>query len=205
MRTYLFLGDSITDCNHYFDPEALGFGYVRMIHETLSKAQMPPQIINKGNDGSTVSSVRRVWKNFCTELSPDLITILIGINDLSVIFENQLTLSVALSEFRSRYEALIADIRQTTSCPILLMETFVFPHPAYFASWKSPLAQMNQIISHLAKENNLYFLPLWESLTAAAKTYGYSALTTDGIHLTPQGHELIATRWLTQLQTVLPH
>ena len=31
MKTLLFLGDSITDCNHYFDPENLGYGYVREV------------------------------------------------------------------------------------------------------------------------------------------------------------------------------
>ena len=41
MKNLLFLGDSITDCNHYFDPDNLGYGYVRIISDKLSKTKTP--------------------------------------------------------------------------------------------------------------------------------------------------------------------
>lgn len=205
MAKYLFLGDSITDCNHYFDPESLGFGYVRNIHETLRTAGHSCHIINKGNDGFTVSSVSRLWNNFCKELSPDFITILIGINDLSVILENQLTFSVALSEFQDRYTSLLEQIRQTTSCPILLMEPFIFPHPAEYISWESPLRAMQEKIRTIAQVQQADFLPLSEFLLDAAKLRGYPAITTDGIHLTKVGHRLVAEQWIKHSQTLLPH
>ena len=39
MKTILFLGDSITDCGHSFDPDHLGYGYVRLISEKISDSQ----------------------------------------------------------------------------------------------------------------------------------------------------------------------
>ena len=201
MKTLLFLGDSITDCNHYFDPENLGFGYVRKISEKFKAPDNNYQVLNKGNDGFTVPALRRLWNRSCTNLKPDHITILIGINDLAVIKNAGITPSVGLADFRKHYQELIHEIRTVTDCPILLMEPFLFPHPAEYVTWKSDLRQMNQIICQLSKDNQLTFLPLWEPLLTAAKSVGLSNITTDGIHLTYTGHSLLAKRWLSCIHT----
>ena len=196
MRNILFLGDSITDCNHSFEPENLGYGYVRMISEHLDAENVKYHVLNKGSDGFTVPAVRRLWKRSCLNLQPDFITILIGINDLAVIKNTGITPSVALTEFREQYQALIDDIRVTTDCPILLMEPFIFPQPAEYATWEPELHKMSEVIQSLAFTNHLEFLPLWDELSCAAKTEGYSSLTIDGIHLTTNGHQIISGKWL---------
>ena len=196
MKTLLFLGDSITDCNHYFDPENLGYGYVRMISEQINTPDINYQVLNKGNDGFTVPSVRRLWKRSCLNLKPDFITILIGINDLAVIKNTGITLSVGLAEFREQYQALIDDIRMMTDCSILLMEPFIFPWPAEYTAWEEDLHTLSNLIQKHAVKNTLSFLPLWDELRTTAKSEGYSEITTDGIHLTPNGHKLIANKWL---------
>ena len=202
MGSYLFLGDSITDCNHYFDPENLGYGYVRMIHEALQASGQPYQVINKGNDGFTVSSVRRLWNQFCKDLSPDFITILVGINDLSVILENRLTLSAALSDFQDRYTALLQEIRKTTDCPIVLMEPFIFPYPAVYTAWEAPLRAMRERIQTIAKMHGADFLPLSDLLLEAGQAERYSAITTDGIHLTEAGQRILADLWIKFVRTI---
>ena len=197
MKKLLFLGDSITDCNHYFDPENLGFGYVRMIAEKITPEQNC-QVFNKGNDGFSVPAVRRLWKQNCLGIQPDFITILIGINDLSVIKNTGITPSVGLAQFREQYQALIHEIRVLCDCPILLMEPFIFPYPAEYAAWEEELHQMNSIIQKLAFDNQLSYLPLWENLYKTAKQEGYREITLDGIHLTSTGHAMIAHAWLEQ-------
>ncbi len=195
MKTLLFLGDSITDCNHSFEPENLGFGYVRKISEKLNTSDNGYKFINKGNDGFTVPAVRRLWKHSCLSLKPDYITILIGINDLAVIQNTGITPSVGLTHFRDEYQNLIDDIRLTNDCPILLMEPFLFPQPAEYITWFEELKRMSNIIQSLAEINHLQFLPLWDELISETKKQGISAITTDGIHLTPEGHELLACLW----------
>lgn len=196
MKTMLFLGDSITDCNHYFDPENLGYGYVHMIADKINTPDKNYQVRNYGNDGFTVLAVRRLWKRSCLNLQPDFITILIGINDLAVIKNTGITLSVGLAEFRDQYQELIEDIRTVTDSPILLMEPFIFPHPAEYTLWEPELHKMSALIRNFANRNNLMFLPLWDKLRSAAEVEGYSAITTDGIHLTSYGHQIIARQWL---------
>ena len=196
MKTLLFLGDSITDCNHYFDPENLGYGYVRMIEKQINTPDKNYQVQNFGNDGFTVPALRRLWQRKGLNLKPDFITILIGINDLAVIKNTGITPSVGLAQFREQYYALIEDIRVIADCPILLMEPFIFPHPAEYASWEPELHQMNEFIRQLAFDNGLFFLPLCEDLLSAAKKDGFSEITTDGIHLTAKGHKILADQWI---------
>lgn len=196
MKTLLFLGDSITDCNHYFDPENLGYGYVRMIEKQINTPDKNYQVQNFGNDGFTVPALRRLWQRKGLNLKPDFITILIGINDLAVIKNTGVTPSVGLAQFREQYQALIEDIRLMTDCPILLMEPFIFPHPAEYASWEPELHQMNKLIRQLAFDNGLFFLPLWEDLLSTAQKEGFSEITTDGIHLTAEGHKILADQWI---------
>lgn len=196
MHTLLFLGDSITDCNHNFEPDNLGVGYVRRISEKINAPDSSYQVLNKGNDGFTISALSRLWNRSCQNLQPDFITILIGINDLAVMKNTGKTVSVALAEFRDRYQSLITDIRKTTACPILLMEPFIFPHPAEYASWEADLRTMSNIVEKIALDYRLSYLSLQDMLSDAAKKHGFSAITTDGIHLTPKGHALLADRWL---------
>lgn len=198
MKNFVFLGDSNTDCNHYFDPENLGYGYVRMISKRISQINTPDknyQVLNKGNDGFTVPALRRLWKRSCLNLNPHFITILIGVNDLAVIKNTGITPSVGLANFREQYQALIDDIRLITDCPILLMEPFIFPHPAEYAAWESELQQISEIIRQLSGINHLDFLPLWDHLRSAALKEGYSEITTDGLHLTAEGHRIISDLW----------
>lgn len=196
MKQLLFLGDSITDCSHYFDPENLGRGYVRMISEQINTPDKIYQVRNMGNDGFTVSALRRLWKRSCLSLQPDLITILIGINDLAVIKNTGITPAVDLAQFRDTYQELLEEIRMITDCPLLLMEPFIFPQPAEYMLWEEDLTAMNHIIKELAHTNGASFLPLWESFQSASKVSGLSSITTDGIHLTATGHQILANRWL---------
>ena len=85
MKKLLFLGDSLTDCYHNFDSDSLGEGYVRMIAESLHYGQGEVSVTNKGIDGFTLPLLLRLWKNECTKMQPDAISILIGVNDAGVI------------------------------------------------------------------------------------------------------------------------
>ncbi len=199
MKTILFLGDSITDCNHSFDPDNLGYGYVRLISEKISD---DARCINKGIDGFTVPALRRLWKTQCLSLSPDMITILIGINDLAVMKNTGISFSQFLENYITNYGELLEEIRLITDCPIILMEPFIFPYPAEYALWEPELHEMCEAISQLAMQNHTQFLPLWDTLASAAKLHGYGKITTDGIHLTKLGHEIVAEKLL---ETLLIH
>lgn len=128
--------------------------------------------------------------------SPDFITILIGINDVGIIKNTGTDPVFALEEFKIGYKTLIEQIKETCSCPILLMEPFIFPHPAEYAAWEPELHKMNDIIKVIAETYHIGYLPLWDRLSDAAQKHGFHAITIDGIHLTSQGHRILADAWL---------
>lgn len=193
MGQFIFLGDSITDCSHSFTADNLGDGYVRMIADAVGTKH---QVINFGIDGFTVSAVNRLWNQKSDTVTPDLITILVGVNDLAMMMDSPHTPDKELEQFRTRYHGLLDTILRSTNCPILLMEPFIFPKPAQFILWQPQLRQINAAILELAQMHQIQFLPLWNSLLKEAEICGIDQITTDGIHLTKRGHRVLADAWL---------
>lgn len=188
----LFAGDSITDANHLWEPQInrLGTGYVRLISEKMPNAR----ILNRGHDGFTAGMMRRFWEEDCISLQPDLVTILVGINDLSehLCWGNR----HGAEEYEKHLEWLINETLEKTNAKIILMEPFVFPRPAEYINWIEPLAAFREKVLHLAIQYETKFVPLWNIFQNAQKRRRVEDLTVDGIHLTEAGHEILADAWL---------
>ena len=82
MSNFLFLGDSITDAGHLFDPANLGDGYVSMLARDMRFYDCVFQ--NRGHDGFTTEQVLRMLKRDGIENTWDVITLLVGVNDIPV-------------------------------------------------------------------------------------------------------------------------
>lgn len=78
------------------------------------------------------------------------------------------------------------------SARILAVGPFIFPQPQEYARWIPTVRQAESIMEKIAAKFGVSFLPLQDVLNDAARRLGYSALTTDGIHLTPAGHQILA-------------
>ena len=85
----LFQGDSITDAGRNREQEqannpwGFGVGYVNHIASWLLE-EMPGkdlQIYNRGISGNKVYQLAERWEKDCLDLRPDLLSILIGVND----------------------------------------------------------------------------------------------------------------------------
>ena len=201
MKNFLFLGDSITDAGHTFDYENLGEGYVRMIYHSLHFQDKKVRVHNRGTDGYTVKNVIRTWNLQHAKINPDFVTILVGINDISVMKATGASIEDTLVKFQETYDTLLSQIRETYQGPIVLMEPFIFPKPAEYITWEEDVKKLNLVIQELASKYGITFLPLWDKLLAAADKHGMDVITTDGIHVTKQGHLVIAETWLEHLKT----
>ncbi|MFT5104918.1 MAG: lysophospholipase L1-like esterase, partial [Pseudoalteromonas tetraodonis] len=85
----LFQGDSITDMkwgrnekdrNHY-----LGHSYVYLIASRLG-VDMPEaelDVYNRGMSGHKVADLKKRWQKDAIDMKPDLLSVLIGVNDVS--------------------------------------------------------------------------------------------------------------------------
>lgn len=206
----LFLGDSITDAYHCFDPENLGEGYVRMIHDKLQQmtdifVNTPSDtfVINKGIDGFTVPRVYDMWQSLPDKTCWDVVSVLVGVNDVGIWMDHghsDVWIKEALHEFAQTYEDMVTDILDYRIKNIILMEPFIFPYPEKYRVWQPWLEEISGHIQNIAVKYGLTFLPLQTALTEAAQKDGYPAITLDGIHLTEKGNQILADMWLATFQ-----
>lgn len=195
MKKILCLGDSITDCDHCFSSDMLGNGYVKILSHKLAEQGKNCQVRNCGTDGFTLFRLLQNSRLYLSD-NPDLITILIGINDVGLMMNtdrSSIQKQEMLLQFDSRYRELITILTKSVS-HILLMEPFLFSWPAVYKNWFPYVKEMSKQIAKLATDFQLPFLSLQQELNAKAQIYGFSRITTDGIHLTTQGHEVLAQR-----------
>lgn len=190
MTHLLCIGDSITDCDRHFSHSAFGKGYVSMIADKCSSQW---QITNRGVDGFTVTRLLQNVPEYLS-LCPDVISILIGINDIALMMNTNRTSDQQhrmMEQFFENYRQLLEQL-SSSERKIILMEPFLFPWPAQFRCWLPLLHTMSQGIRQIADWHHFPFVPLQNSLNTEASLYGYDMITTDGVHLTKQGHEIIA-------------
>ena len=82
----VFQGDSITDAGRTGSPnpaESIGGGYAAVIARKIAE-RFPNAgitVINRGISGHRVYDLEARWADDCIALEPDLVSILIGIND----------------------------------------------------------------------------------------------------------------------------
>ena len=205
MKTFLFLGDSITDSHRLWLPRnnGLGDGFVKILSDTAAEEHFSAVFINKGHDGFTLPSLIRNLPTDCFPCQPDFITVLIGINDIAVAKNCQSSFSK--ENFSKQYEMILEQILSHTHAKILCMGPFLFPCPQEYALWIGEIRLAEQAISSAAARYGLPFLPLHDFLNDAAEHRGYDAITTDGIHLTVEGHRLLAGRWMKAISRILTY
>ena len=219
-RTLLFAGDSITDADHLWDPgpDGLGHGYVHMISEMLKAGEVPEtagkkadtgeaseiaetgsreesgyHIINSGYNGYRAEDLLRRWNRICLSRQPDLVTLLVGVNEVGASMEGMVT---EPEIFERTYERLITEVLHNTRADMILMEPFLFRHPAYLITWRKYFDPLLPVISHLAEKYSLPLICLDQPLNGLADRIGADQVTVDGIHLTEAGNRFLAEQWI---------
>jgi lysophospholipase L1-like esterase len=202
--TLLFQGDSITDMkwgrnqkdrNHY-----LGHSYVYLIasrlHTDMPAARL--NFLNRGMSGHTVPDLRKRWQKDAIDLEPDVLSILIGVNDAGRSLRSRKELDVAAYE--SGYRSLLEQSRKANPrLRIVLLEPFVLPVrgvKSNWDAWSGRIDRMRRVVAKLAGEFGAVFVRTQEVFNAASEVADPSHWIWDGVHPLPQGHELIARNWI---------
>src|SRR4030042_7163758 len=103
----LFQGDSITDADRNpFDLGDLGSGYVAMVAERFSAVhpEVGAVFLNRGVSGDRIRDLRSRWQEDCLSLKPDVVSILVGINDVVGAFWGE---SASLESFEADYASIL--------------------------------------------------------------------------------------------------
>ena len=123
--TFLFIGDSITDCGRRDVETPLGNGYVRTFTELVTARWPERRIdwINKGIGGNKVSDLHGRWREDVLLHRPDRLSVKIGINDLHSSLGGAPD-AVPPERFESLYDEILGLTRRELGCPVVLISPF---------------------------------------------------------------------------------
>ena len=194
----LFQGDSITDCGRRDSVDGLGNGYVPVIKGWLEArpASAGHRLLNRGIGGDRTTELLARWQLDCLDLQPDLLSIMIGVNDVWRIrgpWEGQTWVPPEL--FLSNYRSLIESALASGIKQLALMSPTTIENETD-AELSGLLDQRAATVQALAGEYRACYVPTREVYVAALKNAPDTQWTLDGCHPTVSGYALIAATWL---------
>lgn len=137
----LFQGDSITDMGRdRGDIRNMGSGYPLFVASNFRAARPNFDIdfFDLGISGDRVRDLRARWQSDCLDLRPDVLSVLIGINDTWRRYDSSDPSDT--EEFERVYRSLLEDARrENPSLKIIIMEPFVLHVSEERASWREDL------------------------------------------------------------------
>jgi lysophospholipase L1-like esterase len=199
----LFQGDSITDCGRAREVTApnegagLGTGYPLLIAGDLlhRHPERELQFLNRGVSGNKIPDLAARWDSDALALNPDLISVLVGVNDFWHRLLNGYTGTV--SDYETGYRELLArTVRQLPRVRLVIMEPFVLRTGAVDQSWFPEFSTRRAAAARVAESLRATWVPLQEMFDRLAKQAAPDHWLRDGVHPTPAGHAAIAEQWL---------
>jgi lysophospholipase L1-like esterase len=192
-HTYVFIGDSVTDCDRRERPDGpLGNGYVRFLSEQFAAGGEEIDVLNRGISGDRVRDLRARWEADCLDLQPTLVSIAVGINDTWRRYDSGDPTTA--EDFEDDYRSLLFPLR-VANVAMVLVEPFLLPISDEQRMWREDLDPKIQIVRGLAGEFGATLVPTDALLAAAAEEAGVEAIALDGVHPTTRGHQLLARAW----------
>lgn len=206
-HTIVFQGDSITDGNRTKDSRNfwdlnhyLGHGYAQMVAARLG-ADYPAtdfRAHNRGISGNRILDMYARWREDALCLSPDTISILIGVNDCGSEIER------GAGSRADRYEKIYRMMLDETRAllpgvNLVLMEPFVLPVGSVgekFDQWQALIAPIQQVLPQIAHDYGAAFVPLQQTFNRLCSRREAAYWLWDGVHPTAAGHEIIAREWM---------
>ena len=196
MKTFVFQGDSITDAGRNRDNDDYrGNGYPTVVAGALG-LKYPGQFrfLNRGVSGDRIVDINSRIRRDLINLSPDYVSILIGIND--VWHELGGRNGVNNTKFFKTYCDIVEEV--LTMCPgvkIFVLEPFVLKAAATEGNWDvfdRETRMRAERTKKVAEKYGLVFVPLQDTFDALLEKAPASYWLHDGVHPTAMGHTVIA-------------
>jgi lysophospholipase L1-like esterase len=192
----LFQGDSITDGNRgrSEDPNhILGHGYVFIIAAKYGAAfpERNLTFLNRGVSGNKVTDLEKRWQKDTLDLKPDLISVLIGVNDND---------HVPFDQYEQVYDRLLTDTEAANpEIRLVLCEPFTLPvggkKGEHWEAWSTGIKQRQAIVARLAQKHHAALVHFQRAFDATCAKAPPEHWIWDGVHPTYSGHQIMADEW----------
>lgn len=200
----LFQGDSITNAGRskkklIFDNfYALGYGYVYII--TIDLLYKFPdknlQVYNRGMSCKKVFQLAERWDNNCINLKPNVLSILIGVNDFWCTLNNVYKGSIEI--YRNDFKKLLDITKQALpDVKLIIGEPFVVKDVKLVdEKWFPKFDEYRESAREIADQYNAVFIPYQSIFDKALGSAPAAYWTIDGIYPSVAGANLMANAWM---------
>lgn len=208
--TFLFQGDSITDGNRSRNNDwnhVMGHGFAYLIASRLwyDFPKKGFHFFNRGISGNKVDDLAARWQTDTIDIQPNLLSILVGINDVDALLHGDQHFTAA--QFDQDYRKLLQQTKQVLpKTQLVICEPFILPVGKIKERWEEYSAEIEKrqkITRQLSSEFNAIYIPFQDAFNAALKKAPADYWIWDGIHPMPGGHELMARKWIAQVSKQL--
>ncbi len=201
----VFQGDSITDGDRDRsrtapnDPHAMGGSYAFHVAAGMLRARPHDHLAfyNRGVSGNQVTHLAERWTRDCLDLKPNLLSILIGVNDTWHGIQHGDDRRVPVDRYAAVYRRLLEDARAALpDVKLVLCDPFVLLCGDVSEAWLPEINQRRQVVGELCEAfgaRRVDFQRVFDDAAAAAPAEYW---LHDGVHPTMAGHRLMADAWL---------
>jgi len=202
-RVVLFQGDSITDAGRdrtVAGPNTaagLGTGYPLLIAADTLAAQPTRELLfyNRGVSGNTVPDLQARWQTDTLDLQPDIVSILVGVNDYWHTLMG--TYHGSVDDYEAGYTALLRSTAAALpQAQLVVLEPFVLRCGVVTDAWLPEFDRRRAAAARVAKAANATFVGLQQTFDQLSQRAAPQHWSNDGVHPTPAGHHVVAQTWL---------
>lgn len=203
--TVLFQGDSITDAGRKREADvaakanhqpAMGEGYAWLAAATLllDRPNDNLEFFNRGISGNKVHQLDERWQDDCIALRPDVVSILIGVNDIWHTLNGKFDSTV--EKYADGYRALVDRTRrELPEAKLVICEPFVTRTGAVNDKWFPDFDGYRGAAQRIAAEVGVPFVEFQKMFDEASKLAAPEHWAYDGVHPTWAGAAMMAHTW----------
>jgi lysophospholipase L1-like esterase len=200
----LFQGDSITDAGRnkedqgYNTSKILGTGYAFLAAANLLNkfASFDLKIYNRGISGNKVYQLAERWDKDCLDLKPDVLGILIGVNDFWHKLNGNYNGTIEI--YKKDFTALLdRTMKALPNVKLVIGEPFAVPGiKAVDGKWYPEFYAYQTAAREIASSFGAVLIPYQKIFDEAKKQAPGVYWTSDGVHPTIAGAQLMAEAWV---------